>query len=54
MITCLPNSGIKWKNRASSVLNVFQKLFYKIIINNITKTIGKSFKILFSYTNIST
>jgi hypothetical protein len=54
MITCLRSSGNRWKHRASSALHVFSKLVYKIIMNNITKAIGKSFKMLFSYINIST
>jgi len=32
---------------ASSVLHVFSKVGYKIIMKNITKAIGKRFKILF-------
>ena len=50
----MPSSGIKWKHRASSALHEFSKVVYKIIMNNMTKAIGKCFQILFPYINIST
>jgi len=50
----LRNSRNKWKRRASSASQVFSKLLYKIIMNNITKAIGKSFQILYSDINMST
>jgi len=54
MITCLLISGNKWKQRASSALHGFSELVYKIIMNIITKAMGKSYELLFSYINIST
>jgi hypothetical protein len=47
MITCLNRSGNKWKHMAKFVVHIFSKLVYKINMNNITKSIGKSFQILF-------